>query len=69
MTTKITRKEYLNNYNKTRKDDEYYALMKRLNNKLSYFLLLSFDAKISGTLVKTMLSLFFKGLQLSGKDK
>jgi len=34
--TKITRKEYLNNYNKTRKDDAYYALMKRLNNKLSY---------------------------------
>lgn len=30
------RKDYMNSYNKTRKDDEYYNLMRRLNNKLSY---------------------------------
>lgn len=37
MTTKQqARKEYITNYNKSRKDDEYYTLMKRQNNKLSY---------------------------------
>lgn len=36
ITKQQLRKDYMNNYNKTRKDDEYYTLMKRLNNKLSY---------------------------------
>lgn len=35
-TKQQSRKDYINNYNKNRKDDEYYTLMKRLNNKLSY---------------------------------
>lgn len=35
-TKQQARKDYINNYNKNRKDDEYYNLMKRLNNKLSY---------------------------------
>ena len=30
------KKNYMNEYNRTRKGDEYYTLMKRLNNKLSY---------------------------------
>lgn len=30
------RKEYITNYNKSRKGEDYYVLMKRLNNKLSY---------------------------------
>lgn len=29
-------REYMRAYNKSRKDDEYYTLMKRLHNKLSY---------------------------------
>jgi hypothetical protein len=37
MTTNNNRrKEYMNNYNKGRKDEVYYTLMKRNNNKLSY---------------------------------
>ena len=36
ITTKQNRKTYMNNYNKIRKDNEYFILMKRLNNKLSY---------------------------------
>jgi hypothetical protein len=36
ITKQQARKDYMNNYNKTRKDDDYYILMKRLNNKLSY---------------------------------
>lgn len=31
-----SRRNYMNNYHKTRKDDDYYNLMRRLNNKLSY---------------------------------
>lgn len=30
------KREYMNAYNKARKDDEYYVLTKRLNNKISY---------------------------------
>lgn len=37
MTTlKPNRSEYMSNYNKTRKNDESYMLVRRLNNKLSY---------------------------------
>lgn len=35
-TTPEYKREYMNAYNKSRKGDEYYTLMKRLNNKLSY---------------------------------
>lgn len=35
-TTTEYKREYMNAYNRTRKGDEYYTLMKRLNNKLSY---------------------------------
>lgn len=36
MSLITERKEYMNAYNKTRKGEAYYVLMKRLNNKLSY---------------------------------
>ena len=36
LTTNLNRRQYMKNYNKIRKDDEYFILTKRLNNKLSY---------------------------------
>ena len=35
-TTQPTRKEYIRKYMNTRKNDEYFMLQKRLNNKLTY---------------------------------
>ena len=37
LTTEQERtRSYMNAYNRSRKNDEYYTVMKRLNNKLSY---------------------------------